>query len=98
MDVSKTKSSFYRRLYVAYLIDSELASNVPALVDATGMPRRTAQDTIAALADLDIECEFEQLDGARNHAGQYRIHDWGAIDKRWIAANLAQIKAVLGYP
>lgn len=98
MDVSKTKSSFYRRLYVAYLIDSELASNVPALVDATGMPRRTAQDTIAALADLDIECEFEQLDGARNHAGQYRIRDWGAIDKRWIAANLAQIKAVLGYP
>ena len=98
MDVSKTKSSFYRRLYVAYLIDSELASNVPALVDATGMPRRTAQDTIAALADLDIECEFEQLDGARNHAGQYRIRNWGAIDKGWIAANLAQIKAVLGYP
>ncbi|MCD5977427.1 winged helix-turn-helix domain-containing protein [Pseudomonas quasicaspiana] len=98
MDVSKTKSSFYRRLYVAYLIDSELASNVPALVDATGMPRRTAQDTIAALADLDIECEFEQLDGARNHAGQYRIRDWGAIDKNWIAGNLIQIKAVLGYP
>ena len=98
MDVSKTKSSFYRRLYVAYLIDSELASNVPALVDATGMPRRTAQDTIAALADLDIECEFEQLDGARNHAGQYRIRGWGAIDKHWIAGNLAQIKAVLGYP
>jgi hypothetical protein len=98
MDVSKTKSSFYRRLYVAYLIDSQQASNVPALVDATGMPRRTAQDTIAALADLDIVCEFEQLDGARNHAGQYRIRDWGAIDKGWIAANLAQIKAVLGYP
>ncbi|WP_122664204.1 winged helix-turn-helix domain-containing protein [Pseudomonas viridiflava] len=98
MEVSKTKSSFYRRLYVAYLIDSELAANVPALVDVTGMPRRTAQDTIAALADLDIECEFEQLDGARNHAGQYRIRSWGAIDKSWIAGNLAQIKAVLGYP
>jgi hypothetical protein len=98
MDVSKTKSSFYRRLYVAYLIDSEIASNVPALVDATGMPRRTAQDTIAALADLDIECGFEQQDGGRNHAGQYRIRNWGAIDRQWIAANLAQIKAVLGYP
>jgi len=98
MDISKTKSSFYRRLYVAYLIDSEIASSVPALVDATGMPRRTAQDTIAALADLDIECEFEQLEGGRNHAGQYRIRDWGAIDKTWIAAHLAQIKAVLQYP
>ncbi|KRP73269.1 winged helix-turn-helix domain-containing protein [Pseudomonas paralactis] len=98
MDVSKTKSSFYRRLYVAYLIDSQLASSVPALTEATGMPRRTAQDTIAALADLDIACEFEQETGARNHAGHYRIRDWGAIDREWIAANLATIKQVLGYP
>jgi hypothetical protein len=98
MDVSKTKSSFYRRLYVAYLIDSEIASSVPALTDVTGMPRRTAQDTIAALADLDIVCEFEQLDGGRNHAGGYRIRDWGAIDRQWIVQNLQQVKAVLGYP
>jgi len=98
MDVSKTKSSFYRRLYVAYLIDSRIASSVPALMEATGMPRRTAQDTIAALADLDILCEFEQLDGARNHAGGYQIREWGVIDKDWIAQHLVQIKAVLGYP
>jgi len=98
MDVSKTKSSFYRRLYVAYLIDSGLASSVPALTDFTGMPRRTAQDTIAALADLDIVCEFEQAEGARNHAGHYRIRDWGAIDRGWIEVNLSQIKRVLGYP
>ena len=98
MDVSKTKSSFYRRLYVAYLIDSEIASSVPALTEITGMPRRTAQDTIAALADLDIVCEFEQEQGARNHAGGYRIRSWGAIDPGWIAAHVAQIKQVLGYP
>lgn len=98
MDVSKTKSSFYRRLYVAYLIDSEIAGSVPALTEVTGMPRRTAQDTLSALADLDIVCEFEQLDGARNHAGHYRIRDWGAIDPRWITEHLAHIKAVLGYP
>lgn len=98
MDVSKTKSSFYRRLYVAWLIDSQTASSVPALMAATGMPRRTAQDTIAALADLDIVCEFEQETGARNHAGHYRIHDWGAIDKGWIIQNLRGIREVLGYP
>lgn len=79
MDVSKTKSSFYRRLYVAYLIDSGLAPSVPALTEVTGMPRRTAQDTIAALADLDIVCEFEQEEGARNHAGRYRIREWGRL-------------------
>jgi hypothetical protein len=98
MEVSKTKSSFYRRLYVAYLIDTGVASSVPALMDATGMPRRTAQDTIAALADLDIQCEFEQLEGARNHAGNYRIREWGAIDPDWINRHLTSIKAVLGYP
>ncbi|MHC8307769.1 winged helix-turn-helix domain-containing protein [Pseudomonas sp. PB3P13] len=98
MDVSKTKTSFYRRLYVAYLIDSGLASNVPALTEVTGMPRRTAQDTIAALSDLDIVCEFEQEEGGRNHAGRYRIRDWGAIDRRWIEGHLRQIKAVLEYP
>lgn len=98
MDVSKTKSSFYRRLYVAYLIDSGLAPSVPALTEVTGMPRRTAQDTIAALADLDIVCEFEQQSGARNHAGAYRIRDWGAIDKQWISQHLGQVREVLGYP
>jgi hypothetical protein len=98
MDVSKTKSSFYRRLYVAHLIDSGAASSVPALCEATGMPRRTAQDTIAALADLDIVCEFKQEEGARNHAGSYQIKAWGAIDKAWIAGHLPQVKAVLGYP
>ncbi|MFP5423695.1 winged helix-turn-helix domain-containing protein [Pseudomonas sp. WS 5011] len=98
MDVSKTRSSFYRRLYVAWLIDSGTATNVPALMDATGMPRRTAQDTLSALAELDIECTFAQQNGERNNAGHYEIRDWGAINPQWIAANLAQIKAVLGYP
>jgi len=98
MEVSKTKSSFYRRLYVAWLIDSQTASSVPALTELTGMPRRTAQDTIAALADLDIVCEFEQQDGARNHAGRYRILSWGPGDKHWVDQHLVQIRQVLGYP
>lgn len=98
MDVSKTKTSFYRRLYVAWLIDSGSADSVPALMAATGMPRRTAQDTLVALADLDIDCQFEQGEGERNNAGRYRIHGWGPIDKLWIAANLQQIKGTLGYP
>ncbi|WP_339410454.1 MULTISPECIES: winged helix-turn-helix domain-containing protein [unclassified Pseudomonas] len=98
MDISKTRTSFYRRLYVAWLIDSGTATSVPALMAATGMPRRTAQDTLAALAELDINCAFTQQSGERNNAGHYEIGDWGAINPQWIAANLAQIKAVLGYP
>ena len=98
MPPSKTKASFYRRLYVAWLIHSETASSVPAIMAATGMPRRTAQDTLEALAELDIDCTFEQGDGERHNAGRYRIRDWGPIDKCWIAANLQQIKIALGYP
>ncbi|MDO9624668.1 MAG: winged helix-turn-helix domain-containing protein [Pseudomonas sp.] len=98
MEISKTRTSFYRRLYVAWLIDNGTACSVPALMDATGMPRRTAQDTLAALTDLDIDCVFVQQAGERNNAGHYAIRDWGAINPQWIAANLAQIKTTLGYP
>ncbi|WP_136255215.1 winged helix-turn-helix domain-containing protein [Onishia niordana] len=95
--LSKTKTSFYRRLYVAYLIDQGVAS-VPALTEATGMPRRTAQDTITALAELDIDCQFEPGAGERHNIGRYVIRDWGAIDPEWVARHQAAIKTALGYP
>lgn len=98
MDVSKTRTSFYRRLYVAWLIDSGTATSVPALMAATGMPRRTAQDTLAALAELDIDCQFQQDAGVRHNAGHYEVRDWGAIDKHWVGDHLGRIKDVLGYP
>ncbi|AZM95465.1 winged helix-turn-helix domain-containing protein [Vreelandella venusta] len=94
--LSKTKSSFYRRLYVAHLIDHGVAS-VPALIEATGMPRRTAQDTIASLAELDIECVFEKGEGERHNIGHYQIRDWGAIDPSWVAAHAERLKVALGY-
>lgn len=97
MEISKTRSSFYRRLYVAWLIDSGQATSVPALMAATGMPRRTAQDTLAALDELDIHCVFEQADGARNNNGHYRIASWGPIDPLWVRAHLDQLKTALGY-
>lgn len=97
MDVSKTRTSFYRRLYVAWLIDSGTANSVPALMATTGMPRRTAQDTLAALGELDILCDFVQHNGERNNSGHYVIRDWGPINRTWIEANLAQIKGLLGY-
>ncbi|MBF7730449.1 winged helix-turn-helix domain-containing protein [Pseudomonas sp. N040] len=98
MEISKTRSSFYRRLYVAWLIDSGQACSVPALMAATGMPRRTAQDTLAALAELDIDCVFEQDAGARNNSGHYRIASWGPIDRRWVETHLPRLRQLLGYP
>lgn len=98
MSISKTRSSFYRRLYLAWLIDQGLAVNVPALMALTGMPRRTAQDTLQALEELDIDCRFEQEQGERNNAGHYRIASWGPINSSWVQANIIQLAQALGYP
>lgn len=86
---SKTKTSFYRRLYVAWLIEQG-SNTVPKIIEATGMPRRTAQDTLAAIHELDIEME--------NINGTYRIVSWGAVNRHWLADNIEQIKTVLAYP
>lgn len=98
MPISKTRTSFYRRLYVAHLIDSDIATSVPAIIDVTGMPRRTAQDTLAALVELDIVCDFEQAPGERHHMGRYVIRDWGPIAPDWVAQHAAILADTLGYP
>lgn len=90
---SKTKTSFYRRLFVAYLVDTGV-DTVPSIVQATGMPRRTAQDTIQALGEIDIHCEFQ---GA-NKNGAYVITNWGPISRRWLKNNTKRIASVLRYP
>lgn len=86
---SKTKTSFYRRLYVTWLIDQGINS-VPKVIEATGMPRRTAQDTLAAIHELDIDVE--------NINGTYRIVNWGAVNQNWVSEHIQQIKNVLAYP
>ena len=90
---SKTKTSFYRRLYVAHLVDCGI-NTVPAIVQATGMPRRTAQDTILALGEIDITCGFE---GAKKN-GAYVIEDWGPVRTTWLKKNIDHIASVLDYP
>lgn len=95
--LGKTRTSFYRRLYVAHLIDQGIAS-VPALVKATGMPRRTAQDTLTALEELHIECRFIAEPGLRHNIGHYSIENWGPIDPRWVADHVHQLREALGYP
>lgn len=94
--LSKTKSSFYRRLYVAYLIDQGVAS-VPALMEITGMPRRTAQDTITSLGELDIQCVFQKHNGERHNSGHYQILNWGPIDPQWVSRQADHLRATLGY-
>ena len=85
---SKTKTSFYRRIYVTWLI-TQGADTVPKIIAATGMPRRTAQDTLAAIHELAIELE--------NSSGTYRVVSWGAVSQSWVENNIVQLKQVLEY-
>ncbi|MGR2738868.1 winged helix-turn-helix domain-containing protein [Billgrantia sp. Q4P2] len=97
MALSKTQSSFYRRLYLAHLIECGIAS-VPAIVAATGMPRRTAQDTLKALEELDVCCEFRPVPGERHNNGRYEILDWGPINRTWVAQHAEHLRCALDYP
>lgn len=92
MTPSRTKTAYYRRILIAHLIDNGI-NTTPKMMAEIEIPRRTAQDTIASLKDVDIECIFQ---GALKD-GCYVIKSWGAISPEWVADNLAQIKAELGY-
>lgn len=87
---SRTQTSFYRRAYIAYLIDSG-TNTVPRIMDSTGMPRRTAQDTISTLKEHGVNCVF--VGGTKN--GYYEIRDWGGINKAWVKNNMKHIQDVL---
>ncbi|MGP5159859.1 helix-turn-helix domain-containing protein [Pseudoalteromonas prydzensis] len=89
MKHSKTKTSLYRRAYVTWLISTGV-NTVPAIMEATGMPRRTAQDTLAAIPELSIALE--------NKGGSYSVLDWGMLNKTWLKNNLKHVKDVLLYP
>ena len=87
---SKTQTSFLRRVLVAYLID--LGKNtVPQVMEVTGMPRRTVQDTIKALNELEIEVELY-------NRGKYRINNWGSVNRNWVKNNFAHVCNVLSCP
>lgn len=87
---SKTKTSYYRRLYIAHLIDTQV-NTVPLLLEATKIPKRTLQDTILALTEIDIVCAVSG--GTKNRS--YSIESWGAINKMYIKNNLQHIISVL---
>lgn len=89
MEHSKTKTSFYRRIYVAWLI-TQGTNTVPKIIAATAMPRRTAQDTLAAIHELAIEL--------KNNNGVFEVIDWGAVNPAWVNDNIDHLRNVLEYP
>ncbi len=93
-DSSKQQKAFYRKLYLAHLISSG-NHNVPSLEAETGMPRRTIQDCLKTLIDLDIICEFSEPPGERHNHGRLTIISWGAIDPHWVKDNATRMAKTL---
>ena len=91
---NKQRKAYYRKLYLAWLI-SQQRHDLISLEQLTGMPRRTLQDAIKAMADIGIHCEFVQ-DGPKHRHGFYQIFDWGDHEPAWIAQNLVTVEQILG--
>lgn len=94
--VSKQRRAYCRKLLLAHLVATE-RHDLRSLEAATGMPRRTLQDTLADLGDIGIACEFVQ-DGPKHRHGFYRILEWGDHDPDWVAAHLAELRCSLADP
>ena len=91
--MSKSKKAYYRKLYLAHLIDSD-RHNLVSLEQLTGMHKRTIQTAMGGLIDIGIAHEFVQ-EGTKNRQGYYRITEWGDHDKSWIRKNLKYVIEVL---
>ena len=91
--ISKSKKAYYRKLYLAYLIESG-RHNLITLEEETGMPRRTIETAMAGFSDIGIIREFVQ-DGPKNKQGYYRITEWSDHRKSWIKDNIKGILQVL---
>ena len=95
MKDSKAAKAFQRKLLIAWCIGQQ-ATNLTGLQKITGMPRRTLQDCIKDLDDVGIICQFHQQDDARNNQGEYRVEDWGPIERQWVTNQIDAIAKSLG--
>ena len=89
MSINKTKLAFFRRMYVAYLIDTVQNNQVPDLMIITGFSRRTLQAVIDGLSDYCIACEYVKTEN------RYVIKDWASVQRQWVLEHIEEIKQEL---
>ena len=87
--ISKAHKAFLRKLFLCHLINQQ-QHNLLSLHQLTHMPRRTIQDTLAAMLDIGVQIKFIQ-DGERHNAGYYQVVEWGPINHQWIESQLDEI-------
>lgn len=93
-ETKKSQVAYYRKLYLAYLIDTK-KHNLVSLEETTEMPKPTIKTAMQGFPNIGIQCNFVRPKGLRNGQGYFEITDWGDHSKSWIKANMALILEVL---
>ena len=74
---NKQSAAFYRKLILAFLIDSNPNVNLVALEKLTGWPKRTIQDSLREIKTISIVVSYQ----GSSKNGFYQVDSWGLIDK-----------------
>lgn len=90
VDMTRTKNANHKRMLVAYLINMGV-NTVPRIAVKTKLPKRTVENIIKTLSDLDIDVEYQ---GARKN-GKYVINSWGCVNLEWIENNLTYMEGFI---
>lgn len=88
---SKQSAAFYRKVLLAYLIDSHANVNLKVLEHQTGWPKRTIQDSLREIKSISIRVSF----CGSTKSGYYKVDSWGVLDKDKVYASISIIEALL---
>lgn len=88
---SKHSAALYRKLVLAYLIDSQPEMNLKALEESTGWGWRTVQKSVSDFKSVSIQVSYH----GTPKKGHYRIDDWGFFDKEKVYTNIGAIRKEL---
>ena len=88
---SRESAAFYRKVLLAYLIDSTDKVNAVVLTKMTGFPRRTIQNSLSDMEHISIVLKYH---GSPNN-GYYTVESWGIFDKEKVFESINDIRALL---
>ncbi|AIW17490.1 helix-turn-helix domain-containing protein [Vibrio tubiashii] len=87
----KTSAAFYRKLVLAYLVDSKPNMNLKALELETGWPHITIQKSVNELDSISIKTSYH----GTAKQGYYSVDSWGVFDKKVVYDNIKPIREKL---
>ena len=88
---SREAAALYRKLFLAYLIDTKPNVNAVFLHKETGFPKRTVQNNLADMHNISIKLKY--YGSAKD--GYYSVESWGLFDKAEVYKEIDCIRLTL---